>query len=141
MANRNEKKQSDHDYWVNEIKRIRFNFPNNSKPTWQAYTNHPDKNWKITVPETEDSLYPDIVVVNSGIAVMAGEVETNDSLTEEESLQWKEYSEVVNTFYLYVPKGYSSIAYVLAEDIGAKIAGIREYYLGQNGNPVVENKP
>jgi hypothetical protein len=53
------------------------------------------------------SEYPDIVVTPKGSNVVQFiiEVETADSVNENEAVQWKTYSQLGGTFYILVPHG------------------------------------
>lgn len=140
MAKRTEERQEIHDTWVQRIAKIRFNFPNNDHPDWETYTNHPDRTWGVENEEGEE-LYPDIVVVNTvdEKLIMIGEVETEDSVTEEEAEQWREYSEVVQPLFLYVSEGYCGDAKDFAEEAEAEIEGFRFYYWDEDDNPAVKD--
>lgn len=140
MVYKTEERQEIHDKWVQRIAKIRFNFPNDDHPNWETYTNHPDKTWAIENEEGEE-IYPDIVVVDSEDEkpVMIGEVETEDSVTEEEAEQWREYSEAVQPLFLYVPEGYCADAKERAEEAEAEIEGFRFYYWDEDLNPRVKD--
>ena len=129
-----------HDELVSIIARERFPFPDLEHPNWETFTNHPDQTMGV-LNEEEEPLYPDIVVLNTdnNEAVMIGEIETSESVSEEESEQWKEYSDVAKPLYLYVPKGYCKEAKDLAEDAGAEIKGFRIYYVNLSGEIQIEN--
>ena len=99
MANRIN--QQKHDKLVGQIADIRFPFPSPGQPIWLTYINHPEKSMGI-VDRYGNVLYPDIVVVNTNTnsAVMAGEVETEDSVNPEEAGQWRDYSSSITPFFL-----------------------------------------
>ncbi len=119
-----------HDNVVKQIATIRFPFPNGEHPNWKTYTNHPEKTLEVT-DNKGNAYYPDIVVVDTtfNAAVFLGEIETPETVSEQEVLQWAQYSKL-GKLYLYVPEGYSSTAQNLARNIN--IAGFR-YFRVVNG--------
>lgn len=98
----------------------RFPFPSDEHPNWETYVNEPNPQKCFR----EDRLCPDIVVLENNYAKLLGEVETDDTVNEESTAQWKDYAEIAD-LYLYVPKSYGALARKLATDI--EIAGFREY--------------
>ena len=129
----NRTNQEEHDSAVQQIARIRFPFPDDEHPSWKTYINHPEQQMGI---KTENGLiYPDIVVIDTedNIVAVIGEVETEDSIDEEEAEQWEEYSEACETIYLYVPDGYCDDVTQLCEDNDIDISGFRSYYEGDDG--------
>ncbi len=130
---------NEHDRWVNKIAKIRFPFPDSQHPAWITYVNHPDKTMGVLDGKGE-SIYPDIVVVDgyNNKAIMCGEVETEESVTKEEAEQWREYSDVIQPFYLYVPTSSGNEAKYHARMSGAKIEGFRKYYTDLLGNTIIE---
>jgi len=76
---------------------------------------------------TEDNpQYPDVIVwkptavySTQGVAQVIEEIETTDSVTVEESNQWRKYSQLGATFRLIVPDGYGQkvISILRAEHI------------------------
>jgi len=113
---------------------LRFNY-HDSKIT---YINHPEKTMGVKVTEN-DVIYPDILVVLDGKVSVSGEIETEESVDEEEASQWAKYSEYAGPLYLYVPKGYALKADMLASGANIPLAGIRKYSTDFYGNLVIEN--
>jgi hypothetical protein len=87
-----------HDKAVALIARVRFPFPDAQNPNWKTYVNEPQRTMGITAKG--DSVYPDIVVVDSqkSQAAMIGEVETSMTVNEDGAAQWKRYSSLVVRF-------------------------------------------
>jgi hypothetical protein len=74
-------------------------------------------------------LWPDLVVVlrsDNSIQLIA-EVETSESVTEQESKQWLEYSNLGHPFVLHVPGGLCDRALRLCAARGVSIAELRWY--------------
>jgi hypothetical protein len=74
-----------------------------------------------------DSEYPDIVAVKDKTVVAIGEVETEESVNEEEARQWISYAAFKINFYLYVPKSKVSDAVNLIKSKKIGVAGLRSY--------------
>lgn len=122
---RTPRKEKEHDEVVRLIAKIRF-----GGEEWNVYTN-PGTEHNFPV----DSRYPDIVVVNinSEEVVVIGEVETSESVAYDEAEdQWKPYSKLGATFYLYVPKGYCPDARKICNELDIKIDGFRHYFYYEN---------
>jgi hypothetical protein len=140
VAKRSSEHQSRHDGWVRAIAKDRFAFPNAEHPTWRTAINPgSEKNRNVTVAGVE--FHPDIVVWDeaktTGNLVMIAEVETEDSVSQQEVAQWRTYAKVApRPFFLYVPSGSGAKARQLAA--GIPIAGFREYR-NQNGKGVYTN--
>lgn len=136
MAFRERVDQDFHDNVVQHIALICFPFPNAKHPDWKTYTNHPRRTMGVNDDEGNVH-YPDIVVVDTSMdkAKLIGEVETADSVNQDESIQWARYSKL-GDLYLYVPEGYYSLARSLAENI--TIAGFRHFYVA-NGRIAIKN--
>ncbi len=67
-----------------------------------------------------------------------GEVETESSVNEEESDQWKKYSALSGAIYLYVPESNVADAKTIVNCNKIGIAGLRSYeYV--NGKLVITN--
>lgn len=143
---REEEEKSLHDKAVAEIAKQRFPFPSDNHPNWRTYINEPES--QVGVVSDSETYYPDIVVVDeskgkvdkgtveSTAVAMLGEVESESTVTQQESKQWKDYSELSNTFYLYVPKGLCDEAKRLASNI--KVSGFREWQFDSKGNIHIE---
>ena len=83
-----------------------YNYPNATHPSLITFTNHPLKNKTVYDPDGNE-LYPDIVIINSftNKIVMIGEVETTGSLNEIEVEQWRQFTRLSTTVYIFYPKG------------------------------------
>ena len=114
---------------VRDIAAARFDFPTKEFPNLRTATNQPEPTLGIALGPGEWA-YPDIVVTEQprNVVKMIVEVETADSVTEEEAAKdWKRFSELVETFYLYVPAGYSDEAKRICKRMKVKVAGIRTW--------------
>lgn len=118
MGKRATLSQQEHDKIVAEIAKVRFSYTDGTK----TYTN-PDgeKNFPV------DSEYPDIVAVKDHIVAAIGEVETEETVNEEEAEQWISYANFKINFYLYVPKSKVSDAISLIKSRKIGVAGLRSY--------------
>lgn len=70
-----------------------------------------------------DGLYPDIIITNKGdkYVKFCIEVETADSINQNEVSQWRDYStRIGGTFYLLVPVEYKNKAELLCRQNGIK---------------------
>lgn len=86
-----------------------------------------EKNVEGSVKRGDQTVYPDVVVrPKKGEPIdELYEVETPDSIDEEETGQWKKYNAGKSSFYLVVPEGYVSVAKNLIRDF--TIAGFYCY--------------
>ena len=109
--------QTEHDKLVAMIARERFSYEDRT-----TYTN-PDGEQNYAV----NGEYPDIVAVKSGDTPIMGEVETEESVTEEESEQWKRYAALSGAIYLYVPKSKVSDAKAIIKSKKIGITELRSY--------------
>lgn len=89
-----------------------------------------EKNSEGSVKRDDQTVYPDVVVRPKKGEPIDGlyEVETPDSIDEEEADQWKTYNAGKSSFYLVVPGGYVQKAKDLIR--GFTIAGF--YYYNTN---------
>lgn len=129
-----------HDKTVGLIAKRRFSFPNDEHPNWRTYTNHPEQTKGIR--KDSDAVYADIVVVdtNQNVAVMIGEVETSSTITDDEAKsEWKDYSSVCRTFFLYVPNDLVDKTKELLDKHKIHISGLRGYYYNEEGKLVIIN--
>lgn len=132
MSKRTKQEQDTHDKAVGLIAKERFPFPNDDHPNWKTYVNEPQRKLGVTIGD--ETLYPDIVVLNTSAdkVPMIGEVESDSTVTQtERDEQWKKYSKVPS-FYLYVPKGLCQQAKVLANGLG--LSGFRSYHWNSDGS-------
>lgn len=117
-----------HDGTVAEIARIKFPFPNEEFPNLETILNEPSP--RISIGNVNGrELYPDIVVVTKPgqfLRIIA-EVETPETLTDEEALnEWKPFSEI-GELYLYVPQGYVAETKKLLKKHKIRAKGIRTW--------------
>jgi len=122
MTNRNPQKQSEHDKVAEASAR-----------TWRrnqdnvVYTN-PNGQQNFSVGGDH---FPDVVATDRNNRLVAvEEIETEDTVTIEESKQWKEYAGLGVKFNLVVPKEKTKDAFDLSRSIGN--INIQGYYL-ENG--------
>ncbi len=136
---RKSEEQKIHDKTVELIAEKRFSFPDDEHPQWKTYVNEPKQ--IMGIRKNSESVYPDIVVVDvkRNRVVMIGEVETENTVSKDEAEQWKEYSSVCSTFYLYVPEGYAEKAKSLLTDEGIKYSGLRVYSYNEKGEISIRN--
>jgi hypothetical protein len=138
-GSREAQEKSLHDKTVADIAKIRFPFPDKDHPNWKTYLNEPNQTKGIKM--NGNTVYPDIVVVDTqkNIAEMIGEIESESTVTSEESEQWKEYSKASNTFYLYVPAGKEDDAKKFLTDNKINISGLRTWQYDSNGKITIAN--
>ncbi|MCW4002630.1 MAG: hypothetical protein NWE95_01785 [Candidatus Bathyarchaeota archaeon] len=139
MSRKKEEEES-HDKAVIDISKERFSFPNSSHPDWKTFTN-PNGEQNKGIKKNQETAYPDIVVVDTGknVAVMIGEVETESTVNDAETEQWKEYSSLCSTFYLYVPEGYGAEAKRILDSKKIAYSGVRTYAYNSKGDIVITN--
>jgi len=70
---------------------------------------------------------------------MIGEVETPSTVSEDEGAQWKEYSILSSSFYLYIPEDCISQAKRILDSQAIQCTGLRTYVFDSNGRIVVRN--
>ncbi len=137
MANRTPENASLHDNVVMGISRKRFD-----DIKYDVYTNPNGEKNAYVGPES-DPLYPDIVVLEKGYgqrnAISIGEVETADSINEEEANQWSEYAATKIPFYLYVPAGHAEETRNLLNTNSIEISGLRTYRYEESGELTITN--
>jgi hypothetical protein len=128
LGTRTNPEQLEHDKLVAAIATERFSYSDRT-----TYTNpNGEKNYAV------NGEYPDIVAVKSGDNPIMGEVETESSVNEEESDQWKSYAALPGYIYLYVPKSKASDARTIINSESIGITGLRSYeYV--NGKLVITN--
>ncbi len=119
---------------VQDIARVRFAYPNERYPYFKTYTNHPERTMGVRTSRGT-VVYPDIVVVQDpeNIVKILGEVETAETVTEDEVHEWKLFAEL-GPLYLYVPTGYAEEARRLCKKFKVPVVGIRtwRYLLGMD---------
>jgi len=137
MRNRRGDKQSEHDAVVSASAR-----------TYSGWTN---KGFKVSVNpngqknqfvgKSESPLYPDVVVwephssgSSSGKAHIIEEIETDDSVNEQEAGQWSDYGSMgISTFNLVVPASRKNDAVEIIRRKGISgVTRVQGYYI-RNG--------
>jgi hypothetical protein len=110
---------------VQDIAAARFAFPSDDQPDLETYVNVPEPVMGIG----EEDNFPDIVVVRmpGKWLAMTAEVETRDSVTEENARDyWLPYSKA-GDFYLFVPVGQAGQARKICKKVGVELTGLRTY--------------
>lgn len=124
-----------HDKAVKDIAKKRFD-----EIKYDVYTN-PGKEKNAHVGAEDNPLYPDIVVLEKGVdrrkAIAIGEIETADTITENEAGQWKDYSNTKIPFYLYVPTGYDRETIDILKKGDIVISGLRTYKYAKSGEIII----
>lgn len=113
---------------VEEIARGRFPYPSEDEPELKTFVNEPEPRISVGTHNGKE-LYPDIVVVKMPGQWLRffAEVETPETITDEEAeTQWKIYGDA-GEFYLYVPQGMVPETRKLVKKHGVKVAGIRTW--------------
>ncbi|MGE5594521.1 MAG: hypothetical protein ACM3S1_00640 [Hyphomicrobiales bacterium] len=113
---------------VAEIARVKFPFPNDEFPDLETLVNEPTPRMSVGQHNGKD-LFPDIVVVRRpGVWLkMMAEVETADTLTDEEAeTEWLPFSRC-GDLYLYVPMGTVPEAKKIVKRHKIHLKGIRAY--------------
>lgn len=114
-----------HHSTVRDVAAARFPFPSDDYPDLETFVNVPEPVMSIG----EEDLFPDIVVVRmpGKWFEMSAEVETRDSVTEENAREyWLPYSKR-GDFFLFVPVGLAGEAKKIANRAGVDLAGLRTY--------------
>lgn len=129
--------QNLHDKVVKDIAKSRFD-----GIKYDVYTN-PNGEKNAYIGPEENKVYPDIVVLEKGYdrrtGIAIGEIETDDSINDNEAEQWSEYSSSVIPFYLYIPAGYAQTTIDIMKKKDIKISGLRTYKYLATGEIVVTN--
>jgi len=102
--------------------------------TWQVYTNDHTGDQLIIEVDENESYRPSIVSTfgNGDLRVIC-EVETDDTVNEEQVPRWKKFSELAGVtyklkkFFLYVPEGKEETAQSLLEENEIEYAGLRTW--------------
>lgn len=110
-----------------------------------TYANLKNKGYKVSInPGSEKNqfvgsetnpCYPDVVVwlpntigSTTGQAKIIEEIETVDSVTDKEAVQWKDYGSRGITFLLVVPKGYETEAIRIINRNSITVSELWHYY-------------
>ncbi len=130
MARRNASSQTEHDRvveaWAQVVVR-RF-----SKDV-QVSTNPGDRK-RAQVGRPDDPRFPDVLIWRSdradgrdGTAELVAEVETSDTLLEEEVAQWVAYGKLPAPFHLVVPAGFEPEAIRLLKKKAVRVSQLWSY--------------
>jgi len=126
-----------HDRAVKDIARKRFD-----GLKYDVYTN-PNGEKNASVGAESNPLYADIIVLEKGYgrrtAITIGEIETADTINENEAEQWAEYTATKIPFYLYVPAGCVQTTVNVLNKKSIKISGLRTYKYLSSGEIVITN--
>ena len=132
MTTRGEVKGAIHTRAVQDIAKARFAFPTSEYPHYKTYVNHPEQTMGVRMPDGS-AVYPDIVVQDpENYTKMLAEVETAETVTEEEAIrEWLPFSRL-GPLYLFVPVGYGDQTKAIAKKLRIPIVGLRSwrYLLG-----------
>jgi|DewCreStandDraft_4_1066084.scaffolds.fasta_scaffold24160_2 hypothetical protein len=94
MSSRTPQNQRLHDTLIETLKSVYLH----KKEADEVFINPGDaKNTNVK------GLYPDVIVKFKYKNVVIFEIETEDTITEAETLQWKQFYEAFGSFYLLVP--------------------------------------
>ena len=131
--------KSRHDRLVTEIARLRFAYPNIEHPAYVTYTNEPTQ--RMGVKTGSSVVYPDIVVVDASASnnlELIGEVETEATINQDHVQQWRTYSGLNASFFLYVPSSLVQEARRLLSSNGVNLSGgLRSYSDDAQGNLLI----
>ena len=102
--------------------------------SWQVYTNDYMENQLIIEIDENESYTPSIVSTfgNGDLRVIC-EVETDDTVDEEQVPRWRKLSDLAGVtyklkkFFLYVPEGREEISQRLLEENEIEYAGLRTW--------------
>lgn len=130
MAQRTQSSQSEHDRvieaWAQIVSR---RFANDA----QVSTN-PGNQRRAQVGRAEEQRFPDVLVWRSdtadgrdGTAELVAEVETVDSLNEEEASEWAAYGKLPALFHLVVPVGAEEEAIRLVKKKAVRVSQLWSY--------------
>ena len=128
MVTRGEVQGAIHLRAVQDIAEARFGFPTDNYPHFKAYINHPEKTMGVRLPDGRPA-YPDIVVVEDpeNYTEIIGEVETAETVTEEEAArEWLPFAEL-GPLYLFVPTGMGDEAMRIVKKLKVPIVGLRTW--------------
>lgn len=106
LTNRFVWRDADQEKAVRDVAAARFNFPNPDQPTLKTFTNRPERQIGVRLPNG-DLAFPDIVSVDRDTAVkLVGEVESARTLRDipraELAEKWTAFTGI-GLFYLFVP--------------------------------------
>ena len=116
-----------HDRAVLAIAKERFRYPDKDNPDWKTWINTNEKR-SMGVKANGDFVYSDIIVTDSeNKVIMAGEIETESTISEEGVKQWKQCQELCGACFVYVPEGYEEQSRELFGKGNFSVSGLRTY--------------
>jgi hypothetical protein len=113
---------------LQDIARLRFNFPAHEYRDYKTCLNHPQNTMGIQMPGGLVA-YPDIVVVQhpENFTKIVAQVETAETVNEDAAFyKWGPYAELA-PLYLYVPVGKGDEALALCRKLDVPFVGIRTW--------------
>lgn len=122
-----ETRQSLHLRALQDIAPQRFPFPSEDYPDLRTFLNDPERT--MAVPVGGEAFYPDVVVVKwpEKVVEMLAEVETADTVTEEQARErWLPLSRA-GRLYLFVPVGLARETKRLCRRMGVDLVGLRTW--------------
>ena len=128
MTTRGEVQEAIHQKAAQDIAKARFGFPTEAYPHFKTYVNHPGNTMGVRMPDGLP-VYPDIVVVEDpeNYTEIIGEVETSETVTEEEAeKEWIPFSALA-PLYLFVPTGLGDEAMRIVRKLKVPIVGLRTW--------------
>jgi hypothetical protein len=123
---RNAESQRVHDTAVRLIADHRFQIAD-----WNVMTN-PAAEQNDWLEHVDSRVYPDIIARHDDEVVALGEVETSESISDEEAAQWLQLGQLCSRLYLFVPQGTEHEAAKLIQKHGVCCAGLRAYSLTED---------
>lgn len=130
--------KSRHDRTAAQVAHQRFPYPSSRHPTWKTFLNEPEHTKGVNAQPV--AVYPDIVVVDERDVVMQlGEIETEMTMNEAETEQWKKYYSLCPDFFLYVPDNLKETAVQLIASKSVQLGGLRLYSSDAQGSLLVTN--
>lgn len=130
--------KSYHDKVLRDIAKIRFD-----EIKYDVITNPSEEKKGWVFGPGDEKLYPDIIVLEKGYgrrnAIFIGEIETSDTINENEAEQWEKYANTKIPFYLYVPSGYVKATTDILMEKNIIISGLRTYRYIKTGQLVITN--
>jgi len=130
MAWRDIDEQVFHDKVVAALKKTLFNYPSNKHPQLKTIANHPIKSHSIS-DHMGGRFFPDLVVLDARTEriVSAVEVETDNTINENEAKQWVKFASLCDNFYLFFPRGLEAKVKKFCQEI----TNVHCYHYWQDG--------
>ena len=113
---------------LQDIARIRFNYPTINYRDYKTCLNLPQNSMGVQMPGGSVA-YPDVVVIQSPekFAKIVAQVETAETVNENTAFyKWGPYAELA-PLYLYVPVGKGDEAIALCRSLDVPVVGIRTW--------------